>query len=65
MNKLLEGRAHRYDYWFHLANSLRSLGRHEQAAAAIDNAISADPTNPLYQMHKAQSLALLKTSSQV
>jgi tetratricopeptide (TPR) repeat protein len=60
MDKLLALQPHRYDFSFHKANSLRSLGRHEAAIEAIENAIANDPANPLYQLHKNQSLELLK-----
>ena len=59
MNKLLELKPNRYDFSFHKANSLRSLGKHQEAIEAIENAIKHDPTNPLYQLHKNQSLELL------
>lgn len=38
---------------------MRSLGRHQEAVEAIENAIANDPSNPLYHHHKAQSLGLL------
>jgi len=59
MDELLVLDPGRYDFAFHKGNSLRSLGRHEEAISAIEVAIASDPGNPLYRNHKAQSLKLL------
>jgi uncharacterized protein len=59
MNQLLALQPNRYDFSFHKANSLRSLGKHEEAIEAIENAIANDPENPLYHTHKQKSLELL------
>lgn len=58
MDALLEHDPKRYDYFFHKANSLRSLGRHDEAMMAMDKAMEADPSNSLYVFHKAQTLHL-------
>ena len=59
MDQLLSKDPRRYDYMFHKANSLRTLGRHREAAAVMDRAIEIVPGNPLYVFHKAKSLALM------
>lgn len=64
MRQLLAVDPNRYDYSFHLANSLRSLGRHSEAICAIENAITHDSTNALYYLHKGKSLELIGENQQ-
>ena len=60
MDKLLSLDPNRYDYLFHKAYSLRSLGKHKEAIEAMERAIKVDPKNPLYVFHKAKSLVLME-----
>ena len=59
LDQLLAKDPARYDYLFHKANSLRTLGRHEEAVEAMQQARQASPTNPLYPFNQAQSYVLL------
>ena len=54
------GRPPRADYWFHAANSQRSLGWHEKALSSIEQALAVDPTNALFIAHRERSLELLR-----
>ena len=50
----------RVDYKFHKANSLRTLGRHEEALKEMNEATDLMPQNILFKEHAQQSATLIK-----
>ena len=64
MDALLSEQPNRVDFLFHKTNSLRSLGRYEEAYSNMIKASQLQPNNPLFQEQADEILVLMNQNKE-